>query len=186
MLGTIFNVIVKELNHFFQRKLELSDKELVLLEKLIHPDGKLNDLCAERIVCSVVNIQEENLFTPTLTRNPKKFRAPVQLSVGILFAANLNDYTNALDMINEIVNYFNGKPVFTPHNTPVLPNSVEKITAELLTLTFEQQNHLWGSLGGHYLPSVVFKFRILALENDIILEELPGIGRVELPSDSSK
>ena len=40
---------------------------------------------------------------------------------------------------------------------------------ELHSLTFEQINHLWGSLGGKQVPFVMYRARMLSLTADEVL-----------------
>ena len=39
----------------------------------------------------------------------------------------------------------------------------EKVIFDLYSMTFEQLNHLWGILGGKYLPSVIYKVRLVCV-----------------------
>ena len=41
---------------------------------------------------------------------------------------------------------------------------IEKLIVEMISLTFEQQNHMWGTLGAKYLPSVLYKVRMLVVQ----------------------
>ena len=50
---------------------------------------------------------------------------------------------------------------------------------ELYTLTFEQINHLWGSLGGRQVPFAMYKLRLVAISEHAVLREVPVIEEVE-------
>jgi hypothetical protein len=50
---------------------------------------------------------------------------------------------------------------------------------ELYTLTFEQINHLWGSLGGKQMPFVMYKLRLIALTDRTIVREVPLIEEID-------
>jgi len=39
-----------------------------------------------------------------------------------------------------------------------------KVTLDLMSLTFEQVNHLWGSLGGKQAPFLLFKARQVEID----------------------
>ena len=41
---------------------------------------------------------------------------------------------------------------------------IEYLIVELYSLSFEQQNQLWASLGGKYMPSVVYKVRLVVID----------------------
>ena len=38
---------------------------------------------------------------------------------------------------------------------------IERLTFRLHNLSFEQQNNLWGMLGGRYIPSAIYKMNML-------------------------
>ncbi|MNR02277.1 hypothetical protein D3C85_1181210 [compost metagenome] len=50
---------------------------------------------------------------------------------------------------------------------------------ELYTLTFEQINHLWGSLGGRQVPFAMYKLRLVAISENAIVREVPLIEEIE-------
>jgi hypothetical protein len=54
-----------------------------------------------------------------------------------------------------------------------------RFTMELYTLTFEQINHLWGSLGGRQIPFAMYKLRLVAITERAIVREVPLIEEVE-------
>ena len=47
---------------------------------------------------------------------------------------------------------------------------------ELVSPTFEQQNHIWGGMGAKYLPSVLYKVRMLVYRETL---ESEGAGLVK-------
>lgn len=54
-----------------------------------------------------------------------------------------------------------------------------RFTMELYTLTFEQINHLWGSLGGRQVPFAMYKLRLVAITENRILRESPLIEELD-------
>jgi hypothetical protein len=57
------------------------------------------------------------------------------------------------------------------------------IKAELYTLSFEQINYLWASLGGKQMPFVMYKLRLVAITDRKLVREVPLIE--ELTNNSS-
>ena len=43
---------------------------------------------------------------------------------------------------------------------------------------FEQQNYLWGMVGGKYLPSVLYKFRLLVIQENTPTEAVSEITEI--------
>jgi hypothetical protein len=54
-----------------------------------------------------------------------------------------------------------------------------RFTMELYTLTFEQINHLWGSLGGRQVPFAMYKLRLVGITEKALLREVPLITEIE-------
>jgi hypothetical protein len=54
-----------------------------------------------------------------------------------------------------------------------------KFTMELFTLSFEQINHLWGSLGGRQMPFVMYKLRLVTISEHAVVREVPLIEEIE-------
>jgi len=50
---------------------------------------------------------------------------------------------------------------------------------ELYTLTFEQLNHLWGSLGGRQVPFAMYKLRLVGLTDRKIIRTTPLIQEID-------
>lgn len=118
-------------------------------------------------------------------------RPPVFLNVYFLFTANFpyegnmdsgtdmspgghQVYVNSMERLSRVVEFFQGKSQFNLHNAPIqgLMNDNEGfnlcIDMELVTLTFEQINYLWGSLGGKQLPFVLYKAYVIPVKRQVL------------------
>jgi len=51
---------------------------------------------------------------------------------------------------------------------------------DLYTLNFEQVNHLWSTLGGKYLPSVMYKMRQITIDEEYVTGESGFIKEIQL------
>lgn len=157
----------------------------------------------DSIVITVVNIEEESTLKngSTYKRWPDGMaryeNRPVYLNLYVLFTANFpggvapnNNYIQSLQRLARVIEFFQGKNVFTPATSPVpLPAILTdlskpevanlKLSAEIYTLTFEQINHLWGSLGGRQIPFVMYKVRLVMITEGSIRKEVPLIQEIE-------
>lgn len=162
----------------------------VALGHLLNQSGQNN---IDEIGLSLINIQEE---PSTRNKNPykklsdesiAKKNPPIDLNVYVLVTSYFGDteenYREALKNLSRVVRFFQGKNVFNQQNSPGLDEDIEKIVVELVSLSFEQQNNLWASLGGKYLPSVIYKVRLIEIERDEILSEGPPIEEIEVKSE---
>lgn len=178
MLDEALKYIKSEVSDYFSQKLGSSTETRILFGNLSQiNEGPQAEKYKNKIVVSLVNIEEDKLskspenFTvvpmqKTVYKNPK-----IYLNVYILFAIN-KDYGTATETVDPfrdlslIVQCFQRKYLFTPENSPTLPPIFDRLYLELVTLSFEQLNHLWGVLGGKYLPSVLYKVKVIGIEDD--------------------
>jgi len=155
------------------------------------------------IIISMVNIEEESSFKngQTFSKWPdgkaRYENRPIYLNLYVLFTANFtggappnNGYVQALKRLSLVIEFFQGKDVFTPASSSIpLPAELSdlgnpdvaslKLNMEMYTLTFEQINHLWGSLGGRQIPFVMYKVRMVAITDRSVRREVPLIEEVE-------
>jgi hypothetical protein len=134
------------------------------------------------IYMSLVNVEEEatlrnqSAVRQTEIRPLAYVNPPMIINLFILFSANHRDYNNAIQTLNSVLLFFQGNRTFSIAGTPVPPAGVFatpgeeenkiKITLDLMSLTFEQVNHLWGSLGGKQAPFLLFKVRQVEIDAD--------------------
>ncbi len=176
MIDKILPAITAELNSFLQLKAPHKDSipqegdMQVVLSELKKADGRV-DIEEFKLIASLINIQQERTnLNVSVAKSPKR-NPPVQLNLYVLFTADFpgEHYVLALKYISYIIGFFQGKPIFTPQNTPQLPGGVERINAEIVNLDMEELNNLWGSLGGQHSPSVVYKLRMISVAEDYVI-----------------
>jgi Pvc16 N-terminal domain len=125
----------------------------------------------------ISNIEEERIFKAQLQKqkrvdNDIEVANPeIKLNLYILIAANPGGnpgfYDAALKRLSEVITYFQGTSFFDKTDYPDL-DPIEYLSVELYSLSFEQQNQLWASLGGKYMPSVVYKVRLVAIDKGFL------------------
>lgn len=147
-------------------------------------DGRLRN----RVILSLVNVEEESTLKNNkhyvknpITNSIEYFQPPIYLNLYVLFCATLVDpptsdnYERALHRLSLIIEFFQAKKSFSIQNSPQSLGSFPagtdeaileelRLLPELYTLTFEQINHLWGSLGGKQVPFVMYKIRLVKVQ----------------------
>ncbi len=137
---------------------------------------------SNKILMSLLNIEEEktlkNFPNNKIENGRMKYMNPVvNLNLFVLFSANRTLYTQSLSDISKIIEFFQGKRVFTQANTlftrtsPLLNIGSFHFTAELYTPSFEELNFIWGTLGGRQFPSVLYKLSIVEIERGNVTGE---------------
>lgn len=140
---------------------------------------------ANRAIISLVNVEEDRVSkqqenyvktdSGTRYKNP-----PLKLNLYMLISVNRNNYAQSLTWLGHIMQFFQFQNVFTPITHPALDSRIKKLLVELHSLNFEQVNHLWSTLGGKYLPSVMYKVRQVTLDEDLTVSEGGFIKEIEM------
>jgi hypothetical protein len=141
------------------------------------------------VLLSLVNIEEE-----VLLRNPENFfkrnnstvykNPPMHFNITIIFGAYRTDpdreqaYTDAVSYIQRVIGFFQRENVFDPVNSPDLPAGIEKLVFELMSYNIEQLHNLWTMLGGKYIPSVIYKMRMVIIDEALEEMEAPLISQI--------
>ncbi|MEO8416252.1 MAG: DUF4255 domain-containing protein [Ginsengibacter sp.] len=127
------------------------------------------------VIVSLINVEEDRISRPVnnyvkvnqqtgprvVYKNP-----PVFLNLLVLFTAYYTDYSSSLQLLSSVVRFFQYKNVFNSVNAPDLPQKVDEIIFDLTTLSYQDLNNLWGVMGSKYLPSVVYKLRLIIISED--------------------
>lgn len=183
MIQETLKFLMDELSEYLSSKLGTTTEERIVLGNVARigdAEGNGNGALAGKIVISLVNIEEDRVskvqehYRKTDTgieyKNP-----PILLNVYVLFTINRTSYTDCMTWLSHIIAFFQKNAVFTPDNFPSLDARIKKLVAELYTLSFEQINHLWGTLGGKYMPSVMYKIRQLTIDEQHVYDQGPPI-----------
>lgn len=163
MIGDAIEFVRKELRDY----LGMPDEEVLLNT----PRKLIEDVNATGVLIALVNVQEETALrnTPTTQRigGIQKYKEPpVFLNVHLLFAFQFQKHETSLLRLSQTVEFFQHRRWFNTDtlNTQAFPANLEKLNFEMVNLNFEEVNNLWGVLGGSYLPSVVYKMRMVKVE----------------------
>jgi hypothetical protein len=193
MIIHALQVIRQELNSFLNAfgTNASDDVHLGNISQLDIPEqGEASNL-KNKIVISLVGVREEKTLknVPFSRRNDttlktEYFNPPVFLNLYLLISASQNNYVNALIFLSRIISFFQAKNVFTHENTAPITSTSEvpltermdefKIILDVFSPSFEELNHIWGTLGGKQLPSVMYVARLVEVKR-AVTSELRGV-----------
>jgi len=195
MIAKTVEYICKELNLRYDDPATASLQDFAVLGNVARLDTDTDATQAEmvrNVVVTLVNIEEEKTLKngshyvqngDTLSkRNPTIF-----LNLYVMFSCADSNHLEALKKISRVALFFQRKNVFTRENAAApfpVEAGVEKIILDLFTLNFEQINHLWGILGGKYSPSLLYKVRIVAVQN-ALLDETATVKDIETKANAN-
>ncbi len=177
MINETLKFISDEVNSYLSLKLGINtDPRLILgnISRAMDNDIPGVNSLANRAILSLVNVEEdrvakqqENYVKTDSGINYKN--PPTYINLYILFAVNRSEYTDSLKWLAYIIQFFQYQNVFTPISHPALDEKIEKLIVDLYTLNFEQINHLWSTMGGKYIPSVLYKVRQITINEDAVV-----------------
>ena len=165
--------------------------EFVRLGNIAYADDDPDTQAAderEMVYISLVNIEEEftkknhPVYKKNLNGTVDYKNPPVFINLYGLITANHKDYNLALQRLSQVMSYFQSNSKFTFNSAPVQDSGISftfddiekskfEVALDLFTLTFEQVNHLWGSLGGKQVPFVLYKIRLIEIVDELILSK---------------
>ncbi|MFM9984382.1 MAG: DUF4255 domain-containing protein [Flavobacteriales bacterium] len=170
------------MNQYFNVKLSLNE-DRVILSALGKQEGGIAVNTENKVVMSLVHIERETAFrnNPKLPALPVGTNQPIQLNLFVLFACNFSagNYSEALRFLAFVIAFFQQKGSFTHSNTPSLNTRIEKINIEMAEVAFDQLNNLWSMLGTPYMPSALYKVRMIQIDDSIIREYRPNIEAID-------
>ena len=67
-------------------------------------------------------------------------------------------------MLSSIVTFFQTRCRFDSEANPGLDSRIRHLALELENIDYEKQNHIWGALGTNYLPSVIYRVRLVTIQ----------------------
>ncbi|MDB5033864.1 MAG: hypothetical protein JWQ98_1105 [Chlorobi bacterium] len=142
----------------------------VKLTRIVDEAGKYA-FSEEVIGVSLINVEEERVVKehlPTysyINGQHVPHEPQLRLNLNLMFAANFRQYDQGLKYLSYILTYFQSHSSFTAGQYPGLDERIEKLVIELQSLTYEQLNQIWAFIGGKQLPCVVYKVRMVALQD---------------------
>jgi hypothetical protein len=177
MIYETLQILKEQLENYFS---DIGLGKIIILENIALWESGSDDAnrIDDKVVISLLKLEEEVTLkniphykindTKTEYKNP-----PVHLNLYLLISANCDTYDKSLRSISKVIEFFQGKKVFTSANTVYNRTNVAfdvldyfKFILELYTPTFEELNNIWGTLGGRQLPSAIYKVQLIQIEQD--------------------
>ncbi len=190
MIHSALDFLTKILNQHIQ-SITGSTESHVFLTNI--SDGNGVTIPAKALGISLVSIEEERVFkeqrTSFLTNNGKvEYKNPeIKLNLYVMVSANFqnqdandptDDYIEGLKQLSYVIGYFQSRNVFTQDQYPLMATApfigLQKLVVEFYSYSFEQMYNFWSVLGTHYLPSVLYRVRLVSIQED-------NVGAIQLP-----
>jgi hypothetical protein len=191
MIEKALLLILSQLNQYI---VPLAGGDEVVLGNVSLADAPDQNDLKDKVVVGVVNIEEENTLKNTINHvrqgtGQQFHQTPIYLNLYVLFCSHYpNSYETALNRLSSIIEFFQFRKSFSINSSQPIPAILNlakpedadlSVTLDLYTMTFEQLNHLWGSLGGKQMPSVLYKIRLVKIQANTMFREVPLIEEIQ-------
>ena len=181
MIHAAVSLIATQLNQFLRRTFDLSE-DVVVMSNLHEQDGSLASNIPNKLVVFLVNVEKDTTpmrqtggftgYAGATTSYP-----PLHLNLYVMVAGNFScsNYAEALKFLSNAVSFFQRQPVFDHQSTPDMDRRISKLTLEIENLNLQDLSSLWGVLSGKYLPSVLYKVRMVTFDAGDVLSQIAPI-----------
>lgn len=182
--------IAGQLNQFLKNAFDLHE-DIVVISNLLEQDGSVASHVNNKLVLFLMNIEKDT----TPYRQPNGNRStpdravvsnvPLYLNLYLMFAGHFTgkNYPEALKFISSTIDFFQRNPVFSHENSPNLHARIEKLILDIENLDLRDLHSLWGILSSRYLPSILYKVRMVTFGYEDVIDQLPVITRPQASLD---
>ena len=178
MIYQSLHCLADEINDFFRIKLQVTEDK-VLLSSIVNQDGSVAVQGENKIVLTLLNVEKENAKTssgyPATPRTSNGQASAININLLIMLSVYFsgNNYPEGLKFLSLVISFLQRKPVFNQSNTPRLPPEIEKLSFDLETIGLERLSNIWTMIGAKYMPSVIYKLRMLTFDDTTVTEYRP-------------
>jgi hypothetical protein len=182
MIDIAISHIANQLNQYLKRTFDLSE-DIVVISNILEQDGGVASHVDNKLVMFLINIEKDTVpFQQTQKSSVGAQRSissspPLYLNLYLIVAGYFSgrNYPEALKFLSNTISFFQRCPVFDRQNTPDLDNRIGKLVLDLQNLDIKDLSSLWGVLSGKYLPSVLYKVRMVAFDPGDVRSQVPTL-----------
>ena len=184
MIHAAIEYVVGELNNYLNLRSPSLSPDRVVAGSLFDLDGNVDDNAKDKVILSLVNIEEDRVYRSVEIYKKREdgiaeaIKPKIQVDLYLLFIANLADYGEALKAVGHVISFFQHRKSIDYSSVPGLVNQEGRLAFELHSISFEQQNHLWGALGAKYMPSVMYRLAIVTVRDEQIEAEVQPVEEI--------
>jgi len=184
MIASAIDHIASELNLHLMRATGLNE-DVVVVSNVLEQDSSVASHVNNKIVVSLVNIEKDSMpysqlqanngnASRSVVRNP-----PLYFNLYLMFASYFsgNNYQEGLKFISNTISYFQGQSVFDQQNSPELNSGIDKLILDIENLDINSLSNLWGILSGKYLPSVLYKVRMVTIDSNAVKTQTTSLSK---------
>lgn len=187
MIDAALSQLAGQLNEHLRRRFQLSE-DLAVLSNLHEQNGTLVPLVSNKLVLFLAGIERDTVAyrasgTPALGLGTSVLNRPepIYLNLLVMCAANFSgsNYPEALKFLSGAIGFFQSHPVLDHQNSPGLDSRLERLILNIENLSSSEMHSLWGIHSGRYLPSVLYRVRMVSIDGLHISGRETEIGQID-------
>lgn len=184
MIDAAINLLATQLNDALKLNSNVAHN-IARASNLFEQNGNVVADIDNTVVLFLVNVVKDTFpYTHAAERGGASVRyaegrPAVHLSLSVMVAANFSGrhYTDALKYLSQAINYFRQNPVFDRRSVPDMDGRIERLLLDIENLGITDLSNLWGILGGKYVPSILYKVRMITFDAQEVVGQTPIITR---------
>ena len=188
MIYAAVSHLANQLNQFLRRSFDLGE-DVVVLSNLLEQDGSISANVNNKLVMFLAKV-EKDASSPrpggggTFDMGTSSY-PPLYLNLYVMVAGNFSgsNYPESLKFLSNAVSFFQRQPVFDQQSTPDLDRRISKLVLDIENLNFQDLSSLWGIYSGKYLPSILYKVRMVAFDSGDVLTKITPVKGYETSVD---
>jgi hypothetical protein len=182
MINLAVQLLATQLNQYLRRTYNLNE-DVVAVSNLLEVDGSVAANINNKLVVFLVNIEKDSVPFRQVNLHEVGERevqssVPLYFNLYLMMTANFtgNNYPEALKFLSSTIHFFQKNHVVTHQTAPEMDERIEKLILDIENLSIQDLSNLWGSLGGKYLPSILYKVRMVAFDTEDVVGRIPVVG----------
>lgn len=181
MINLAVQLLATQLNQYLRRTYNLGE-DVVVVSNLLEMDGSAAANINNKLVICLVNIEKDSVPFRQVSSHERGERAiqssvPLYFNLYLMMTANFTgtNYSEALKFLSSTISFFQKNHVVNHQTAPELDPRIEKLILDIENLSIQDLSNLWSSLGGKYLPSILYRVRMVAFDSEDIVGLIPVV-----------
>ena len=187
MIHSAVNYITARLNQYLKKTYHLNEN-LAVISNIAEPGGGPEMTANNKIAVYLVNVKKDTTpgYCPPLNglglSDTATLSPPLHLVLFLMFTANFGgeNYPESLKFLSQVIRFFQQVPVFTHDNSPDLDPGIDKLILDIENLDTNDLSSLWNIINGKYMPSILYRVRMLTIDSRGIRERLHTVSDIEV------
>jgi hypothetical protein len=169
MIYEVLQTLTDNLNIYFRTKLKIQEDKAEL-SAIVNQDGTIALQSENKVLVTLLNIERE----PFSASGQIIGRQKLSLNLMVIFSCHFSNsnYSEAIRFLDLIITYFEENYTLEAQN---IYDGNNKIKIEIETYNIDKVHNIWATIGAKYLPSVVYKLRMVVVDSNNISSFSPAV-----------